>query len=224
MSKSLIVDGQIYLYGDVGDPFGWGDGFSPGDVVNALAEHGPGDVTARINSPGGIATDGMAINSLFKAHAGKVTFVVDGIAASAASLIYMAGDVREMRKGAMLMIHDPGTITVGNVAAHQKNISVLDKLADNYASVYAAASGKKPDDARAIMKAETWYTADEAIAEKFATAVLDEPAIAMAAFDYRLYANAPRSLPLRMRSSQVPPIVIADPAVTARMRMRQKQI
>lgn len=224
MGKQLLVDGQIYLYGDVGDPFGWGDGFSPADVVNALAEHGPGDVTARINSPGGIATDGMAINSLFQAHPGKVTLIVDGIAASAASLIFMAGAVREMRNGAMLMIHDPGTITVGNVEEHERNIKTLDKLADNFANVYAVASGKKPDDARAIMKAETWYTAEESIKEKFATGMLEEAAVAMAAFDYRLYSHAPRSLPLRMRSAQHAPIVAANLAAAARMRMRQNQL
>src|SRR4051812_38295847 len=115
---NLLVDGQILLFGDVGDPFGWGDGFTPTDVAMALAEHGPGDVTVRINSPGGNAVDGVAIYSLLRAHSGEVTTVVDGVAASAASLIFMAGAKREIRGGAMVMIHDVMTRTFGNAAEH----------------------------------------------------------------------------------------------------------
>jgi ATP-dependent protease ClpP protease subunit len=92
---------------------------SPSPVAQALAENGEGDVKVRINSGGGIATEGMAIYSLLKAHPGKVAMAIDGVAASAASLIAMAGDVRTMRDGAMMMIHDPATITVGN-ATHAR--------------------------------------------------------------------------------------------------------
>ena len=105
--KKLLLNGALMLYGDVGDPFGWGDGFSASDVAEALAEHGDGDITVRVNSGSGIANEGMAIYSLLKGHAGKVTIAVDGVAASAASLIAMAGSEIEMRDGAMMMIHDP---------------------------------------------------------------------------------------------------------------------
>src|SRR3954466_4266420 len=99
MSKQLLVNGEILIYGDVGDPWGWGDGFTPTAVALALADHGAGDVTVRLNSGGGVATDGMAIYSLLKTHPGKVTVAIDCIAASAASLIAMAGDSIEMRQG-----------------------------------------------------------------------------------------------------------------------------
>ncbi|MBX9740508.1 MAG: ATP-dependent Clp protease proteolytic subunit [Beijerinckiaceae bacterium] len=205
---SLLVDGQILLYGDVGDPFGWGDGFTPTDVIQALAEHGPGDVTVRINSGGGIAMDGMAIYSILKSHPGEVTVLIDGVAASAASLIAMGGARIQMRDGAVMMIHDAATITFGDAGRHEKNRDFLDKLSDNYAGVYAARSGLSREDARALMKAETWMTADEAIERGFASAKIDETALQSAAFDYRIYARAPKDFPVRTRD-------LANPAASA---------
>jgi ATP-dependent protease ClpP protease subunit len=119
--RDLLVNGALQLYGAVG--ITWDEGFSVSDVAAALAEHGEGDLTVRINSGGGIATDGMAIYSLLKTHPGEITMIVDGVAASAASLIAMAGDKRQMMDGAMLMIHDPATITLGNAAEHEKTVA-----------------------------------------------------------------------------------------------------
>jgi hypothetical protein len=159
---------------------------------------------------------------------------IDGVAASAASLIAMAGDVRTMRDGAMMMIHDPATITVGNADAHARNGATLDKLANNYAGVYGRASGKTPEAARKIMKAESWYTADEAVAEGFATEKMAEVAVEMRAFDYAVYMRAPSGMPQRAPRAKATTIVTAidevppalDPvgAALARMRMRQAAI
>lgn len=230
--KSLLIGDQIYLYGDVGDPYGWGDGFKPDDVRDALVEHGPGDVTARLNSGGGIATDGMAIFSLLKAHPGKVTIAIDGTAASAASLIAMAGDERQIRDGAIMMIHDPATTARGPAKTLEDAAAFLHKLADNYAAVYANTSGMDAKAVRKLMLATTWMTADEAVEMKFATAKIQEPATAMAAFDYRMYGNAPAGLPLRMRGSDddartVSPQMkdaAAIDTIARRMRMRQASI
>ncbi len=101
---------------------------------------------------------------------------------------------------------------------------MLHKLADNYAAVYAAAAGKDAADVRKMMLATTWLTAEEAIEQKFATAKIQEPATAMAAFDYAMYANSPDGLPLRKRGSVTDPtgqnVNLVAPAA-ARMRMRQ---
>jgi ATP-dependent protease ClpP protease subunit/phage major head subunit gpT-like protein len=198
-AANLLLNNEIYLYGDVGDPWGWGDGFTPSQVATALVDHGAGPVTVRINSGGGIAFDGMAIYSLFKAHAGKVTMIIDGVAASAASLIAMAGDAREMRDGAMIMIHDPASITMGPAKSHEESAARLHKLAENYASVYALHSGMDAKDVRTLMLATTWMSADEAVANKFATAKITDTAKAMAAFDYQIYASAPDGAPVRVR-------------------------
>ncbi len=206
----LYVDGEILLYGDVGDPWGWGDGFTPSDVAQALALHGAGDVVVRVNSGGGIAFDGVAIYSLLRAHAltgGKVAIVVDGIAASAASLIAMAGDSIEMRAGAMMMIHDAAGITWGTAVDHEKSRDMLDKLSGQYARVYSDRSGRPDGEIRELMLAETWFTAEEAVEAKLATAVLSDAALSTASFDYRVYAHAPDGLPRRVKPT--------SPAATA---------
>lgn len=211
---SLLVDGEILLYGDVGDPWCWGDGFSVSDVAAALAEHGPGDVTVRINSGGGIAFEGVAIYSLLLAHAGTVTTVVDGIAASAASLILMAGAVRQVRDGAMVMIHDASGVTFGTAAEHLRAAVVLDKLSEQYAGIYAGRAGLERAAARDLMKAETWFSAEEALTRGLATARLDDLAAVTASFDYRVYARAPKDLPTRARPKPAPKASAETPPVT----------
>lgn len=219
--RDLIVNGQIVLYGDVGDPWGWGDGFTPTDVMTALSVLGAGPVTVRINSAGGIAMDGMAIYSLLKSHDGDVTVLIDGVAASAASLIAMAGKTIGMRDGALMMIHDAATVTFGNAEDHKRSEEFLDKISDNYAGVYAARAGITREAAREIMKAETWLTADVAIEKGFADSKLDEGAAKPVAFDYRLYSRAPKELPLRKRDKTTPPNTVEvhmstpNPAVVA---------
>ena len=204
MDKSLLVNGEILLYGDVGDPWCWGDGFTVADVASALAEHGPGDVVVRINSGGGVAFDGVAIYSLLLAHAGRVTTIVDGIAASAASLILMAGAERKIRDGAMVMIHDASGLTFGTAAEHLRNATVLDKLSDQYAGIYAGRADLDRAEARELMKAETWFDADEALTRGIATAKVEDLAEVTASFDYRVYAHAPKGLPTRAKPKAAP--------------------
>jgi len=198
-SSTILSNGEILLYGDVGDPYGWGDGFSVTDVQSALVEHGPGDITVRINSGGGIAFDGVAIYSLLRSHEGSKHVIVDGIAASAASLILMAGDTREIRDGAMVMIHDAAGLTFGTAADHQRDATVLDKLSDQYAGIYATRSGLGREEVRTLMRAETWFTADEAVSKGLATSTTESHAAATASFNYRLYAHAPQGLPTRLK-------------------------
>lgn len=213
---TLLVGGELLLYGDVGDPFGWGDGFSPRDVVMALVEHGPGDVTVRLNSAGGVASDGKAIHSILLAHAGKVTVIVDGIAASAASLILMAGDERIMRAGSMLMIHDLRADASNMTAADaEKAAAVLDANSEQYAGIYASTTGLSVPAARALMKAETWFTAEQALRDRFITAIDADAAQPAAAFDYRVYAHAPANLPVRANPRAGSAPTIKEPLMKA---------
>lgn len=214
--KNLIVNDALQLYGNVGLDLEWREGFTASDVAVSLAEHGDGDIIVRMNSGGGIAAEGMAIYSLLKSHPGKINVVVDGVAASAASLIAMAGDTVRMRDGAMLMIHDPSTITMGNAAAHEKNAAFLHKLADNYAGVYARAAHMKPAAARQIMQAETWYTAQDAVKAGFASEVLADVSVAKAEFDYRIYMHAPADLPLRPALQTSPTMITKGSEMTTR--------
>lgn len=200
---AVIVDGsEIVLSGMVGgssagDSFFAPDGFSSGDVISALAEVGrEANIVLRLNSGGGIATEGAAIHSALAQHKGTVQVVVEGIAASAASVIAMAADTLTMTPGSVMMIHDPAGMTFGDAAAHEQTIKALNALGDAYAGIYADRTGKTPDEMRKMMRAETWMTAEEAIALGFA----DGPAAANdnppepTAFAYQIYARAPRQL------------------------------
>lgn len=190
----ILNNGTLTLSGDVGDLW-FDDHFTHGDVVLALAQIEDDEpLTVYLNSGGGIAYEGAAINALLTRRSGVTDVVVDGVAASAASLIAMAGDTVTMSAGSVMMVHDPAMITVGNVDDHGKTIEMLDALATSYSRVYASKSGKTADECRAIMKAERWYSPEEAVAEGFADATSTDKAKPVAAFDYRAYAHAPQRL------------------------------
>ncbi|AGT07901.1 head maturation protease, ClpP-related [Paracoccus aminophilus] len=177
--RDLIVNGELILSGDVIDDswlgYMWAEDivFSPTMVRNALSELGEGRVTVRINSNGGHVNAGEQIRAMLAGHPGGCRIIVEGIAASAASLIFMAGAERLMSAGSHLMIHDPAGAIWGNEEDARRHADQLALIATTYAAVYAVASGNSPEDVRALMKAETWYGPDAAIAAGFADAVAD---------------------------------------------------
>jgi len=191
---SVLQNGELVLYGFVGDSF-WEQGFTAKEVVDALAEIGrETDVTVRINSGGGYVDDGIAIYNALAAHKGQVTVHVDAIAASSASLIAMAGDTIVMLEGSLMMIHNPSGITFGTAEDHEKTGSILEKMASQMASIYAERSGNPVEDVRQAMKDELWLTAAEAVEQGYADESQSAKAKAVAAFDFRIYANAPQRL------------------------------
>lgn len=191
---TVLVNGELVLYGFVGENY-WGDGFTARDVLDALTEHGrDNDITVRINSGGGYVDDGIAIFNALKAHKGKVSVVVDAMAASSASIIAMAGEDRLMRTGSMMMIHDPSGGVWGTAEDMERYAKVMDKHGENLASIYAEVTGDDAGDIRDEMRAELWMNADEAVERGFATAIDAKKAKAAAAHDYSVYAHAPERL------------------------------
>ena len=197
----IVGDGRLTLTGYVGESTlefdGWVvfDGFTHPEVLAALAEIGDDtDLEVRINSGGGYAYEGAAIRSALAERKGKTTVVVDGVAASAASLIAMAGNPVRMSAGSVMMIHDPAGFTVGTVEDHERQIKALNSLGTSYARVYARKSGKPEADCRELMRLETWFTPEEAVEAGFADQTDEAPAQAVAAFPYQTYAHAPREL------------------------------
>lgn len=204
---AILEDGRLRLTGYVGDYY-FDDGFTSNDVVLGLAlidDEAPLDVY--LNSGGGVASEGAAIHALLSARRGTTNIIVEGIAASAASLIAMAGDTVSMSLGAVLMIHDPQNITVGDSAAHFKMIDQLEAYATAYARIYSIKSGKTPEACREIMKAESWYSPEDAVADGFADKVIERKSVAVAAYDYRAFAHAPPELVTlaRKKKWQAPP-------------------
>jgi ATP-dependent protease ClpP protease subunit len=175
MSNRLLVGGDLVLYGDVGLSM-FGDGFTARDVLEALAEHGDGPIDVRINSGGGSVFEGVAIYNTLIAHPGTLTVYVDGIAASAASVIALAGK-REghelvIRPGAQLMIHNPMADTFSGTAEdHESNAALLTQLEETVAGIYAAHTGGSVKEIRELMDSETWLTAEDAVELGFATRV-----------------------------------------------------
>lgn len=118
-----------------------------------------------INSPGGDVFDGIAILNALRAHKGPVTTIVDGLAASAASFIAQAGATRIMMRNSEMMIHDASGLCIGNASDMREMLDLLERTSDNIASVYAERSGTGSVETwRAAMSAETWYSAQEAVA------------------------------------------------------------
>lgn len=188
---------EILLYGTVGSSFWDEEYFTARQVREALTGMG-GPVTVRINSGGGIATEGQAIYTALRGHDGPVHVVVEGIAASAASLVAMAGDTITMSLGSVMMIHDPATWCTdgrGTEDDHLQTASGLGVIANAYAGIYAKRAGITVEEARTIMRAETYYDGPAALEAGFATAVDDDgDEIEPVAFDYGLYRHAPERL------------------------------
>ncbi|MBO3751543.1 ATP-dependent Clp protease proteolytic subunit [Streptosporangiaceae bacterium NEAU-GS5] len=136
------------------------------DVAAALATVS-GDLTVRINSPGGDVFDGVAIYNLLADYPGQVHVVVDGLAASAASFIAMAGDTVTMNRASQMMIHDGSGMCWGNEADMKAFAALLGMVSGTIAGIYAARAGGTPEEWRAAMLADsglgTWYTAEAAV-------------------------------------------------------------
>lgn len=216
----VLQDGELVLYGFVGETY-FEQGFTSQDVLTALAEIGRDtDVTVRMNSGGGYVHEGLAIYNALATHKGVVTIQVDSIVASSASLIAMAGDRIVMKAGSLMMIHDPAGITFGTADDHEKTRIALDKMGDAFARIYADRAGKDAADVRASMKEEIWLGADEAVAEGYADEAEAAKAKPAAAFDYRMYAHAPKRLvaSARAKNWSLPASMNAASAATTRQQ------
>jgi ATP-dependent protease ClpP protease subunit len=176
--------GEIFLYDAIGSSM-WGM-IDAATVLPDLAKMTGRRVTLRISSPGGSVDEGRAIFNALKRHQGGVDVVVDSSAYSIASYIAMAGDRVVMAQNAMMMVHNPWTMAIGSAAELRKTADVLDKYRDSVLDAYTERTGKDRKKIKAILDAETWYTAQEAVAAGFATEVgdiiVDAPSFAKAMY------------------------------------------
>lgn len=187
---------QVLIYGEIGDSW-WGDSVPASQFVRDLAGIDAESIDFHIHSPGGDVFDGLAIATAIRTHPAQTTAYVDGLAASAASFIATAADEVVMAVGSELMIHDAWGMVMGNAADMAKMASDLDQISNNLAGLYALKAGGTAADWRDVMKAETWYSADEAVQAGLADRVdaAAEPADGEAAknrFDLSIFAHAGR--------------------------------
>lgn len=166
---------EILIYGEIGSDWFPEDVLAYTFVRDLAAVDAPA-ITVRINSPGGFVFDGIVIYNALKDHPAKVHVIVDGLAASAASFIAMAGDTITMNRASEMMIHDAWGLAIGNSADMLDMAQFLDRQSNKVAGIYAARAGGPVERWREAMTAETWYSPTEAVAAGLADEATDSDA------------------------------------------------
>jgi ATP-dependent protease ClpP protease subunit len=167
---------EMLVYDMIGATW-YADGVTAAGMKKQMKDAGEYDaISLRINSPGGNAFEGVAIYNLLRAEGKPVSVFVDGVAASAASIIAMAGDTISMGQGSMMMIHNASTFAGGDANEFRKVADTLDKVCSSMADLYASRTGKAADQIKTLMDAETWMSAEDCVKEGFATDVVTRSA------------------------------------------------
>ena len=177
----------------IGFDFWTGGGVTAKQVIADLEKLNAARLHVRINSPGGDAFEGSAIYNALRRFDGEVVTHIDGLAASAAATIAMAGEQIEIAENAFLMIHKAWAITLGNDQDHSKTAELLAKLDDSIANIYAQRSGKSAERVLQLMDEETWMNSAEAKRNGFVDAI-SEKAAAQNSFDLSVFDHAPETL------------------------------
>jgi ATP-dependent Clp protease protease subunit len=195
--------GELMLYGDISEMTWWGDEVTPKQFKKDLDALGDiKNLNIYINSGGGDVFAGQAIHSMLKRHSANKTVYVDGLAASIASVIAMAGDKVIMPKNAMMMIHNAWTISMGNAQDFRKLADDMDKIDESIQTTYVGKTGMDKQKIADMMNAETWMTAEEAVEKGFADEIEEEKKLAASInggflmlngqkFDLERYKNKP---------------------------------
>jgi ATP-dependent Clp protease protease subunit len=198
---------ELLVYEDIGENWWDGSGVTAKAVKQELdANPNYSRISIRINSPGGDAFEGIAILNLLKAQKRPVDVSIDGIAASAASLVAMAGSTITMGSSAMMMIHNAWTVCMGDGDDMRKCGDTLDRISESVGQAYVDKTGKSAKEVKALMDAETWMGAQECVDNGFATAVAsdsdDNDAMALAK-SFRSLAKM-KHLPEQLKTAEGP--------------------
>ena len=172
---------EIWIYESIGEDFWTGGGVTAKSFQKELSEIKASKIDLHINSPGGDVFDGITIYNLIKQHPAQVTTYIDGIAASIASVIAMAGDKIFMAENALFMLHNPAGMVFGEAADMRKMADLLDTVRDSISKSYVAKTGKTESEINALMDAESWLDADSAIDMGFVDDVTEKMDLAACA-------------------------------------------
>lgn len=191
------VDGDtatIYVY-DVIDSW-WG--VSAADFARELNAITASNVVLRINSPGGDVFEARAMMTAIQEHKATFTAKIDGLAASAATALSLACDSVEIAEGGFYMIHQAWTFAMGNADDMNATARLLEKIDTVLVEGYVEKTGKAEAEIRQLMKAETWFDANEAIEAGFVDKMIEasggKAKASASAFNVAAYANAPKAL------------------------------
>lgn len=182
--------GELFLYGEISDSSWFGDEVTPAQFQKDLVGLGQIDaLDVFINSPGGDVFAGISIYHILKRHEASITVHVDGIAASAASIVAMAGDRIVMPKAATLMIHNAWSFGAGNKTKMRAMADELERLDGQLADIYASRTGKDAATVSVWMDQERWMSGDEALKDGFCDEVEENAQIAACADADKFFAR-----------------------------------
>lgn len=185
---------EIWLYDQVGKDW-FGEGISAKDFRSQLNALGKVDlINLRINSPGGDVFDGFAIYNALAQHPAKIVVDVDGMAASIASIIAMAGDEINMAENAMFMIHNPQGVAVGDASEMDRMRSLLDQIKGSLVNTYEKRTKNNAGQLIDWMNEETWMTADEAMQNGFTDKVTDPQEVFASFAQLKAFRNVPSTI------------------------------
>ena len=193
VNKTSDESAEVFLYGDIG---GWGDGIGAEEFAKDVAALDVGTIDVRLNSGGGSVFEGQAIYNALSRHSAKIIMNIDGIAASIASVIAMAGDEIRITEGSHVMIHKPWSMAIGDAESMRKEAEVLDSLESGIVDIYAARTGKDRKQLEDWIGAETWFKGQAAVDAGFADLVIPAKRKEKAAKSniLALYGGTPKEL------------------------------
>lgn len=195
-------DRSISIYDVIGYDYWTGDGVTARRIAGALRSLGAGPVTVNVNSPGGDVFEGLAIYNLLREHQGEVTVKVLGLAASAASIIAMAGDTVQIARAGFFMVHNVWTVAAGNRNDYRELADWLEPFDSALADIYAARTGADVKAMGKLMDAESWIGGSNAIDQGFADELLPSDQVSQGGA--KAQANAARRLEAALRASGLP--------------------
>ena len=212
--RNAGTSAEISIYEEIGM-----GGVTPASFISQLTALGKIPITVRINSLGGSVFDGLAIYNLLRDHVGGVTIKIDGVAASMASVVAMAGTRVIMSESALMMIHNPNSEVAGEASDLRNMAQVLDQVKNSLVAAYHRKTKMAPNKIAIMMDAETWMSATEALALGFIDAV-EKSAVVVAKFDISRMPTLPAkfqnlmSEPTNIPETPATPAPVATPATT----------
>lgn len=204
---------EILLHEPIGEPFLSDEGMTSKRFAEQLKQYPQAkEIHLRLNSPGGSLYHALGMHAALRGHGAKVRATVEGAALSAASLLLMAADDITMSKGSVIMLHEPQMSARGKASDIRRTVEALDRATASAASIYATRSKKSEDEVRAMMTAETWMDANEAVAAGFADKVSGDAAMAFT-LDPQMFSRIPTALvgKLKKPATPTPPTSGVDP-------------
>lgn len=193
---------SISIYDVIGYDYWTGEGVTAKRISAALRNLGAGPVTVNVNSPGGDMFEGLAIYNLLREHKGEVTVKIIGLAASAASVIAMAGDTVQIARAGFLMIHNAWVVAMGNRNDLREYADTLEPFDRAMADVYAARTGADAKAMGKLMDKETWIGGNDAVEEGFADEFL--PSDQVQKKEAKANASAVRRIEAALKSTGMP--------------------